>query len=775
MSEPFLPHQDPALRPLERATLLLEAPLFRWIREPWLFLFYHSGTLAFWTLVLLGITGLYVTLFYHFGFTDSYTAIQAMDSNVVSRIMRSAHRYLGDLFLLFALLHAWRMFVQNRFRGPRWLGWVAGVGLLVLTWIIGVTGFWMLADVQAQWLHAWLMQMLMAMQSYGVILAVLLPGPNNPGWIYMVALFFVHVGLTILLGLVYWWHIKHLNRPRWLPIQPLMVLVLVGMVLLSLAWPVAQQPSWDFTRWPDHAFLNTLYLLLLPDALEGGWWAPISVVVLLVLMALPWWWRFRSVAEPVVLKEAACIGCTLCAQDCPYQALEMVPREGPGPKWVARLHEDRCVGCGVCVGSCPTDALHLPHPAGTPEALRERIQRAAQRENGGPGPRVVFTCYRHLAYNAETVAQLTQEEKAADPAVRVIGVPCVGVLHPDVLALAWEAGASHVQVVGCPPEDCPERYGNTWLEGRLIRIRKPWLRGRWQNQPLTLHWVPPTEFREVVQNPASPSVPAHPQRLPEEWPRWLRHPAWWKTALLLAVGLAFVAFINLRPYAGPTWAQKATVDFIVEHFLGNPLHPAQAVEPASDGPWGLHVWVDERSVGFWPVKPQEGKVTLFARVQVEPGTHHLTARLDLPGEAWQLLDVSDDWEARCIYAFPFHTLREHGDPVRGEALFFEQLPGENTGCRLCHSLEPGVRLVGPSLANIGNEAATRVPGMSAEEYIRESIVNPDAYVVPGYPAGQMPPNYREFLSEEDIQDLVAFLLTLKTGEASPTPTATPTP
>ena len=54
-----------------------------------------------------------------------------------------------------------------------------------------------------------------------------------------------------------------------------------------------------------------------------------------------------------------------------------------------------------------------------------------------------------------------------------------------------------------------------------------------------------------------------------------------------------------------------------------------------------------------------------------------------------------------------------------------------------------------------------IPGLTAEEYLRESIVDPDAYVVDGFPAGQMLPHYLDILSDEDIDNLVAFLLTLE--------------
>ncbi len=52
-----------------------------------------------------------------------------------------------------------------------------------------------------------------------------------------------------------------------------------------------------------------------------------------------------------------------------------------------------------------------------------------------------------------------------------------------------------------------------------------------------------------------------------------------------------------------------------------------------------------------------------------------------------------------------------------------------------------------------------MPGLSAEEYLRESIVDPAAYTVDGYFADAMPKVYKILLSEEDVDGLVAFLLT----------------
>ncbi|GAB4483353.1 MAG: hypothetical protein Kow0088_26520 [Anaerolineales bacterium] len=104
------------------------------------------------------------------------------------------------------------------------------------------------------------------------------------------------------------------------------------------------------------------------------------------------------------------------------------------------------------------------------------------------------------------------------------------------------------------------------------------------------------------------------------------------------------------------------------------------------------------------------------------------------------------------------------DPVqRGKALFEMNMIGENKapGCSVCHSLEPGKTLVGPSLAGIATYAQTAIAGMDAENFLRQAILEPDRHLMEGYPAGVMYPNYGQDLSQEEIDALVAFMLTLR--------------
>lgn len=98
-----------------------------------------------------------------------------------------------------------------------------------------------------------------------------------------------------------------------------------------------------------------------------------------------------------------------------------------------------------------------------------------------------------------------------------------------------------------------------------------------------------------------------------------------------------------------------------------------------------------------------------------------------------------------------------GDATKGPAVFSAK------GCAACHTVSsiPGaVGAVGPKLDGLGARAATRVAGKPAKDYIKESIENPGAFVVEGYPAGLMPANLKAGMSPDEFKDLIAFLETL---------------
>lgn len=106
-----------------------------------------------------------------------------------------------------------------------------------------------------------------------------------------------------------------------------------------------------------------------------------------------------------------------------------------------------------------------------------------------------------------------------------------------------------------------------------------------------------------------------------------------------------------------------------------------------------------------------------------------------------------------------------GDAQAGAALFAslppEALAAGAVTCASCHHVEPGSgTLVGPSLSGVAARAATRDPNLTAAQYLRVSITHPNNHIVEGFNAGAMPSTFKDALTPEQIEDLVAYMMTL---------------
>ncbi|NDJ59901.1 MAG: c-type cytochrome [Chloroflexi bacterium] len=97
------------------------------------------------------------------------------------------------------------------------------------------------------------------------------------------------------------------------------------------------------------------------------------------------------------------------------------------------------------------------------------------------------------------------------------------------------------------------------------------------------------------------------------------------------------------------------------------------------------------------------------------------------------------------------VLLANADPANGALLV------ETYDCTACH--RAGVEVgIAPSFVGIAERAAERRPPLSAAAYLYESITAPDAYVLEGY-SNSMVQNYDERITDDDIGDIIAYLLT----------------
>lgn len=108
-----------------------------------------------------------------------------------------------------------------------------------------------------------------------------------------------------------------------------------------------------------------------------------------------------------------------------------------------------------------------------------------------------------------------------------------------------------------------------------------------------------------------------------------------------------------------------------------------------------------------------------------------------------------------------------GDTERGRQLFHGEalIAGGNAPtCISCHVIGIGEPVqLGPNLSNIGNRAATTVVGQGAADYLRTSLLEPDAYLAQGFQEGIMYRGYKTALTGQQVNDLIAYMATLRSG------------
>ncbi|GAB4498488.1 MAG: hypothetical protein OHK003_10880 [Anaerolineales bacterium] len=739
---------------LEGISLRLEAPIQWLIHDPRFNPLYHTGTITIFLLVVILLTGIYLTMFYPFGFTFSYKAVASIEANIVGRIIRAMHRYASDLAVIFALLHGWRTFFQDRFRGPRWLAWVTGVGMAVVVWFIGITGYWLIWDERAALLNQSLFKVLGSFRSGQTFLVDYLVGDAaGTGWVFMMIVIVLHLGLSALVGYFLWLHLKRMSRAKWMPPRYWMVISVFVLLIAAALFPVGMLPPLNSTQLPADAPIDLFYLFYLPTFLRGPqalFWS-ILLFIVGISLALPWILPRAKELKPVQVDLAHCDGCTLCERDCPYTAIKMVPRtDGARPKFQAEIDPNLCVSCGVCIGSCPDNALTFGDIPLDP-MWKTTLEQVTEKKN----VKVVFTCERHAMHGVGGHFN--------DPNIHIVPLTCIAMANPNLAAQALEAGASDVQFIGCPPEDCANREGNVWLNERVNGERLPKLKPNFIPQIQTA-WAAPTDFGRAIKTQVKEEANAFALKLNQKHLRFVL-----PLLGVMSIVTAFQIWFSDRPmqFYGE---DSATLALQMTHHSGYAMHdvpPPPTIEPDLHQPIRITLTVNGDILFDKTYTATDNHINqgarIFEQIHLPVGKHHITIKMyDRPDPSFEqvIFDKTVTLEARQALTINFRDVHIP-DPKAGEQIYYENAAGVNAGCRICHSLTKDERIIGPSFYGIADRAGERIPGMTAEEYLRQSILEPNAFIVPGYPEGQMIQNFGDILTEEQINDLIAFLLTLK--------------
>jgi len=99
--------------------------------------------------------------------------------------------------------------------------------------------------------------------------------------------------------------------------------------------------------------------------------------------------------------------------------------------------------------------------------------------------------------------------------------------------------------------------------------------------------------------------------------------------------------------------------------------------------------------------------------------------------------------------------------TEGEVIFNQLYEQVGFACETCHFVDQETQKIGPGLLDVAIRGETRIEGQSPEEYIRNSIIHPNDYIVEGFTENLMPQTYADVLTVEELDALVAYLMTLQ--------------
>lgn len=135
-----------------------------------------------------------------------------------------------------------------------------------------------------------------------------------------------------------------------------------------------------------------------------------------------------------------CAACLTCRRVCPFEI--------PLVKEVAEISSALCVGCGICAAECPANALVM---AGwQPEELRAHLRIALAAAAGGAKRLVVFDCCAHTSKSRWGV------EEQPPSGVLEVALPDLSRLGVQDMLSAFEAGADALLLLPC--KDGAGRY-----------------------------------------------------------------------------------------------------------------------------------------------------------------------------------------------------------------------------------------------------------------------------------------------------------------------------
>ena len=114
--------------------------------------FYTLGSATLFAFTVQAVTGVFLAMYYTPSPTQAYGSITHLTNDVfLGEFVRGMHKWGASVMIILIWLHMARTFVFGAYKYPRELNWVIGVVLLILTMVMGFTGYLLPFDQRSFW------------------------------------------------------------------------------------------------------------------------------------------------------------------------------------------------------------------------------------------------------------------------------------------------------------------------------------------------------------------------------------------------------------------------------------------------------------------------------------------------------------------------------------------------------------------------------------------------------------------------------------------------
>ncbi len=114
--------------------------------------FYTLGSATLFAFIVQAITGVFLAMYYTPSPTEAYESITHLTNDVwLGEFVRGMHKWGATVMVILIFLHMGRTFFFGAYKYPRELNWVIGVVLLILTLVMGLTGYLLPFDQRSFW------------------------------------------------------------------------------------------------------------------------------------------------------------------------------------------------------------------------------------------------------------------------------------------------------------------------------------------------------------------------------------------------------------------------------------------------------------------------------------------------------------------------------------------------------------------------------------------------------------------------------------------------